>query len=249
MICRLAGRDENDDLSTVTNPILSLSFGLKGETKSILSTSAGKDRSQKKRVKFADEASSSDNESHSSLTDTAVESASGELESEAGQRPKAESLYKQVLDKTLNVEAETEQGESEGIADSTNKEEVEEVEDGKINEVTEEVKDGSEMEDKTVTPGDEVSGAEGEREMVIESQEKMMTEGEEKIVKDSEERSEFTVSEGEEKTVSENEDHEGKTEDEVKEETMGMKTDIELQAEELLFLWKDLKVKFLLQKC
>ena len=241
MICRLAGRDENDDLSTVTNPFMSLSFGLKGETKSILSTSAGKDRSQKKRVKFADEASSSDNESHSSLTDTAVESASGELESEAGQRPKAESLYKQVLDKTLNVEAETEQGESEGIADSTNKEEVEEeVEDGKINEVTEEVKDGSEMEDKTVTPGDEVSGAEGEREMVTESQEKMMTEGEEKIVKDSEERSEFTVSEGEEKTVSENE---------VKEETMGMKTDIELQAEELLFLWKDLKVKFLLQKC
>lgn len=215
MICRLAGRDENDDLSTVTNP-MSTHLGHKGETKSILSTSAGKDRSQKKRVKFADEASSSDNESHSSITDTAGDTASGELELEAGPRPKSESLYKQVLDKSLGEEANMDQEGNVEVsmssADSTNKEEEEEE---KKSEVSEEVQDVSDGE--------------------VKSEENIVSESEEKLVSESEEN---TASDGKE----------GKMEfeqEEVNEEVTEMKTDIELQAEELLFLWKDLKVRLI----
>lgn len=225
LICRLAGRDENDDLSTVTNP-MSSHLGHKGETKSILSTSAGKDRSQKKRVKFADEASSSDNESHSSITDTAGDTASGELELEVGPRPKSESLYKQVLDKSLDEEANTDQeGNAEvsmSSVDSTNKEEEEEE---KKSEVSEEVKDVSE-EVKDVSDGE------------VRSEENIVSESKEKLVSESEEN---TASDGKE----------GKMEfeqEEVNEEVTEMKTDIELQAEELLFLWRDLKELFKIPK-
>lgn len=225
LICRLAGRDENDDLSTVTNP-MSSHLGHKGETKSILSTSAGKDRSQKKRVKFADEASSSDNESHSSITDTAGDTASGELELEVGPRPKSESLYKQVLDKSLGEEANTDQeGNAEvsmSSVDSTNKEEEEEE---KKSEVSEEVKDVSE-EVKDVSDGE------------VRSEENIVSESKEKLVSESEEN---TASDGKE----------GKMEfeqEEVNEEVTEMKTDIELQAEELLFLWRDLKELFKIPK-
>lgn len=202
---------------------MSSHLGHKGETKSILSTSAGKDRSQKKRVKFADEASSSDNESHSSITDTAGDTASGELELEAGPRPKSESLYKQVLDKSLGEEANTDQeGNAEvsmSSADSTNKEEEEEE---KKSEVSEEVKDVSE-EVKDVSDGE------------VRSEEIIVSESKEKLVSESEEN---TASDGKE----------GKMEfeqEEVNEEVTEMKTDIELQAEELLFLWRDLKVRLI----
>lgn len=225
LICRLAGRDENDDLSTVTNP-MSSHLGHKGETKSILSTSAGKDRSQKKRVKFADEASSSDNESHSSITDTAGDTASGELELEAGPRPKSESLYKQVLDKSLGEEANTDQeGNAEvsmSSVDSTNKEEEEEE---KKSEVSEEVKDVTE-DVKDVSDGE------------VRSEENIVSESKEKLVSESEEN---TASDGKEGTME-------FEQEEVNEEVTEMKTDIELQAEELLFLWRDLKELFKIPK-
>jgi hypothetical protein len=185
LVCRLAGRDENDDLSTVTNPYI---LGQRGETRSILSTSTGKDKSQKKRVKFADEASSSDNESHSSTTDTVAENASGEFESETGLR-KSESLYKQVL-KSLGGETEADQEENTVTAsDVTNK--------------------GHEVEKKEEGADDERAGPEGE-----------------------------------DKSVSEGEDNEGKSEEERREDEARMRSEMELLAEELLFLWKDLKVEF-----
>lgn len=202
---------------------MSSHLGHKGETKSILSTSAGKDRSQKKRVKFADEASSSDNESHSSITDTAGDTASGELELEAGPRPKSESLYKQVLDKSMDEEANTNQeGNAEvsmSSVDSTNKEEEEEE---KKSEVSEEVKDVTE-DVKDVSDGE------------VRSEENIVSESKEKLVSESEEN---TASDGKEGTIE-------FEQEEVNEEVTEMKTDIELQAEELLFLWRDLKVRLI----
>ncbi|XP_062602613.1 microtubule-associated protein futsch-like [Saccostrea cucullata] len=201
LICRLAGRDENDDLSTVTNPM-----GQRGETKSILSSSTGKDKSQKKRVKFADEASSSDNESHSSTTDTVGDSASGELEPEAGPRPKSESLYKQVLDKSLGVGSEEDQGGGKEAAESSSADSTNiEGEEGEEKKVV--------SEEEGVTPGDEVN----------------------------------IVPEEEKKTSLEGEENECEGEEDQKEEAE-MKSDIELQAEELLFLWKDLKELFKIPK-
>lgn len=93
LICRLVGRDENDDLLIVIN-FMFIYLGYKGEIKFILFILVGKDRSQKKRVKFVDEVLSFDNEFYFSIIDIVGDIVFGELELEVGLRLKFEFLYK-----------------------------------------------------------------------------------------------------------------------------------------------------------
>lgn len=93
LICRLVGRDENDDLLIVIN-FMVIYLGYKGEIKFILFILVGKDRSQKKRVKFVDEVLSFDNEFYFSIIDIVGDIVFGELELEVGLRLKFEFLYK-----------------------------------------------------------------------------------------------------------------------------------------------------------
>lgn len=69
-------------------------LGYKGEIKFILFILVGKDRSQKKRVKFVDEVLSFDNEFYFSIIDIVGDIVFGELELEVGLRLKFEFLYK-----------------------------------------------------------------------------------------------------------------------------------------------------------
>lgn len=106
------------------------------------------------------------------------------------------------------------------FVDFINKEEEEEE---KKSEVLEEVKDVLE-EVKDVLDGEVKS----EENIVFESEEKLVSESEENIVLDGKEgKMEFE-------------------QEEMNEEIIEMKIDIELQVEEFLFLWKDLKVRLII---
>ncbi|KAK3083378.1 hypothetical protein FSP39_021087 [Pinctada imbricata] len=125
LVQRLAGKDDNDENSgggAVPPPPPS-----RDKPQSILSSS-NKDRPVKKRVKFADDASSSDNESRSSITEGGTESSELGTESESVTFSKTKEnrkgdgvsdLCRQVLDKGESSQISS---DNSCAADSTNKE-------------------------------------------------------------------------------------------------------------------------------